>query len=76
MDLTGLAAGRGPAWITGAPPQLGVAQKGLNLMSGLPWFRFYSEALNDPKLRRIGRQRVFSVQRIMGRWAELWRRRC
>jgi hypothetical protein len=38
-------------------------------MTAMPWFRFYSEAIHDTKLRRIARKTGVSLAETLGTWA-------
>lgn len=40
-------------------------------MTALPWFRFYSEAVRDPKLRRTARETGESPAHVLGVWCIL-----
>ena len=40
-------------------------------MSTMPWFRFYSEAMHDTKLRRIARKTGVSFAETFGTWAAI-----
>ena len=38
----------------------------------MPWFRFYSEAIRDTKLRRVARKSGVSFAETLGTWAVIY----
>jgi hypothetical protein len=43
----------------------------MSQMSGMPWFRSYSEALSDPKITRISGSMQLPKAHVLGVWLTL-----